>query len=577
MHLADQQTGVQELRAARRLVLRYVWVVGLFSLFVNLLLLTGPLYMMQVFDRVLMSGSVETLVGLSLLMLFLYAVMGLLDLLRGRIMVRLAARFVRALEGRVFQAVLRKAAVTPDAQSKKGLLELAAVQRLLTSPVVFSVFDLPWLPVFFAIIFVFHPLLGAMALAAALTLVGTTVLHQSLLRPRLERSHAAQADAQRLAEQWHDAGESLRALGMQETARGHWLKAQARANAGAQGVVDVSMGFSTVTKACRFALQSVMLGAGAWLVLRDEMTAGGIFAGTLLFARGLAPLEALLTQWPDILDGRRGWRSLSKLLEAVPPEPELVALPVPEARVEVGSITVVPPGERFAALKSLSFTLPPGQALGVIGPSGAGKSTLARVLIGVWPVAGGQVTLGGAGLAQYGPVALGRNVGYLPQNPTLFEGTLAQNIARFDPEADEEEVIAAAQAAAAHEMILALPQGYDTLVAPQRAPLSGGQIQRIGLARALFRAPQVLVLDEPNANLDNEGSQALNLAIHGVKARGGAAIVMAHRPAAIQECDLLLVLEGGMRTAFGPKKEVLSRMVQNAQGVQSMPLAGGMR
>ncbi len=276
--------------------------------------------------------------------------------------------------------------------------------------------------------------------------------------------------------------------------------------------------------------------------------------------------------------GLQSWHSLGALLGEVPAEQPRLALPKPQAQLSVKSITVVPPGERVAALKSLSFTVGPGQAVGVIGPSGAGKSTLARALVGLWPVAGGHLRLDGAALDQFGAEVLGRHIGYLPQKVQLFEGSLAENIARLALVPDAEKVVAAARMAGAHDLILSLPQGYETPVRAEQTRLSGGQLQRIGLARALYDDPVLVVLDEPNANLDNDGSAALNAAIRKIKAQGQAVLVMAHRPAAIQECDMILMLEGGVRMAFGPKQEVLAGMVKNAQSIQAVPAAAaGMR
>jgi len=319
-----------------------------------------------------------------------------------------------------------------------------------------------------------------------------------------------------------------------------------------------------------------MLGLGAWLVLGNQMTPGGMIAGSILLGRALSPIETLVNQWPTVQQGVQGWHRLAQLLTTVPAEDPRLPLPQPRAQLTVSALTVVPPGDRKAVLKSVSFSISPGQAVGVIGPSGTGKSSLARALTGVWAASGGHIRLDGAALDQYGTASLGRHIGYLPQRIQLFDGTVAQNIARLAAVPDEIKVIEAAKHAAAHDMILALPKGYDTLVSAGRLRLSGGQMQRIALARALYDDPVLLVLDEPNANLDNVGSQALNTAIRGVKARGGAVLIMAHRPAAIQECEMLLVLDGGVRIAFGPKDEVLSGMVKNVQSIQRTPKVAGM-
>jgi ATP-binding cassette subfamily C protein len=320
-----------------------------------------------------------------------------------------------------------------------------------------------------------------------------------------------------------------------------------------------------------------MLGLGAWLVLRGELTPGAMIAGSILLGRALAPIELAIGNWPLVQAARRGWRNLAELLSEVPPETARTELPAPRAKLDVQQLTVVPPGETQAALRIVSFTVNPGEALGVIGPSGAGKSTLARALTGLWRPAGGKVRLDGATLDQYAPEVLGRHIGYLPQRVQLFDGTVAENIARLSLTPDPDAVVKAAKLADAHEMILKLPDGYDTELRNMGGRLSGGQTQRIGLARALYGDPVILVLDEPNSNLDNEGSLALNAAIRGVKERGGAVLIMAHRPAAILECDMLLMLDQGNRAAFGPKEEVLQSQVKNHQQILKSATPGGVR
>ncbi len=320
-----------------------------------------------------------------------------------------------------------------------------------------------------------------------------------------------------------------------------------------------------------------MLGLGAYLVLQNQLTAGAMIAASILLGRALAPIELAIGQWAMVQRGAKGWNNLAELLERVPPETEKTALPKPKARLELKGVTVVPPGEKRAALKNVSFNVDPGQAVGVIGPSGAGKSTLARALTGVWRSAGGSIRLDAASLDQYAPDVLGQHIGYLPQRVQLFEGTIAQNIARLSQEPDSAKVVAAAKKAAAHDMIVQLPDGYDTRIAAGGGRLSGGQLQRVGLARALYDDPVIVILDEPNSNLDSIGTAALNEAIRGLKADGRSVLIMAHRPAAIQECDALLVLENGMRTAFGPKDAVLKEMVQNHRQIAQTAAMGAVR
>ncbi|HRO14214.1 MAG TPA: ATP-binding cassette domain-containing protein, partial [Paracoccus sp. (in: a-proteobacteria)] len=374
---------------------------------------------------------------------------------------------------------------------------------------------------------------------------------------------------------YRDEGELIGALGMRQASFVRWRRARDRAADATMQASDRGTGFTVFSRTFRLFLQSALLATGAWLVLRQQVTPGAMIASSILMGRALAPVEQVVGGWSAVQRAMDGWKRLGGLLSRRPPMPQRTPLPRPAARLEVSNLSVVPPGQNTATLRGVSFAMAPGQALGVIGPSGAGKSTLARALIGAWPPAAGTIRLDGATLDQYDPDVLGRLIGYLPQQVTLFDGTIAENIARLSPRPDPDAVVRAATAAAAHRMILELPLGYDTPVAQAGARLSGGQIQRIGLARALYEDPMLFVLDEPNSNLDNEGSEALNLAIRAIKARGGAIIIMAHRPAAIAECDLLLVMEQGMRRAFGPRDEVLKSTVKNAEQISRSRGAGG--
>ena len=556
--------GRAELRAARRQSRGLIVMVGIFSVFVNLLMLTGPLYMLNVYDRVLNSRSAETLLALSVLVAFLYAMMAVLDHVRGRVMGRVGARFQSALDRRVFAAALAASrSGRPPSEAGTGLRDLEGVQRMLISPALMALFDLPWAPIFIWGIFIFHPLMGWLAVAGGLVLVAVALFNQLSTRRALADAQARAYEADRFGAQILGESEVVQALGMTGAAYDRWHVARQQALTEGIAAADRVGGFSSTTKGLRLFLQSAMLGVGAWLVLQDVLSPGAMIAGSILLGRALAPIELIIGQWAVIQRGREGWNRLGRLLSMVPPETPRTALPAPRARVSAEQVTVVPPGEKAAALRLISFTVQPGQAVGVIGTSGAGKSTLARVLTGLWAPAGGTVRLDGAALDQYAPDVLGSYIGYLPQRVQLFDGTIAENIARLATEPDPEAVVKAARRAAAHEMILKLPDGYDTRVTSNGGRLSGGQIQRIGLARAMYGDPVVLVLDEPNSNLDNDGSQALNAAIREFKAAGRIVFVMAHRPAAIQECDTLLVIEDGMRRAFGAKDEVLRSMVKN--------------
>jgi ATP-binding cassette subfamily C protein len=564
MSAADTASGRVELRAARRENRRLFAAVFLFSVFVNLLMLTGPLYMLQVYDRVLGSRSEETLVALSVLVTCLFVAMGILDFARGRVMARVGARFQDRLDRRVFAAAMKRSALVPnDASAVAAQRDLESVQRLLSSPVLLALFDIPWTPLFIAAIFIFHPWLGYLAVAGGVILVVVTVLNQWVTTQPLKEANNATIRSERIGDQLRSEAEVMQALGMTGAGFDRWQKARGVALAQSISAADKSGLFGSTTKTFRMFLQSAILGLGAWLVLRGELSAGAMIAASILMGRALAPIELAVGQWSVVQRAQEGWGRLAELLSRVPEEPPHTALPRPRAVLEATNLTVVPPGETMATLRMVSFRLEPGQALGVIGPSGSGKSTLARALIGVWRPAGGKVRLDGAALDQYDPDVLGSYMGYLPQRVTLFDGTIAENIARLRADPDGDKVVEAAKKAAAHDMILKLPEGYDTRVSALGGRLSGGQIQRIGLARAMYGDPVILVLDEPNSNLDNDGSMALNIAIRAMKEAGKSILIMAHRPAAIQECDLLMVMEDGMRKAFGPRDTVLREMVKN--------------
>jgi ATP-binding cassette subfamily C protein len=574
---AKQSTeGLSELAAARAASRQAIMVAFVFSALVNVLMLTAPLYMLQVYDRVLVSRSEETLLALTLLMGFLFLVMGLLDHARGRIMARVGARLQDRLDARVLTAAFRRLTVAPqDTAALAAQKDLDAIARFWASPVLLALFDAPWAPFFAAAIFVFHPWLGLLALGGGLVILGLSWLNQQGTEAPLQGANLAALSAERQAENLKADSELIQALGMSRAAFARLKLRRDRALEAGLVASDLSGRYSVMIRTFRLFLQSAMLGLAAWLVLRQELSAGAMIAASILMGRALQPVEQAVGQWPVVTRARQAKARLSDLLAQTPPLPPRTELPRPRAVLDVQGLTVIPPGAATPVLRGLSFQLPPGQALGVIGPSGSGKSSLARALTAVWRPAAGRIRLDGATLDQYDPDALGACIGYLPQRVTLFDGTIADNIARLQAGADPAGIIAAAKAAAAHEMILKLPEGYDTQVASIGSRLSGGQVQRIGLARALYGDPVLLILDEPNSNLDNDGSNALNQAIRTAKARGASVLIMAHRPAAIQECDLLLVMNDGAAAGFGPRDAVLRETVRNATDIVRSATPGG--
>jgi len=491
-------------------------------------------------------------------------------------MARIGARMQQKLDRRVFSAAMKRMALVPsDPAALAAQRDLEAVQRLWASPVLIALFDIPWAPMFFAAIFVFDPMLGWLSVAGGAILIVVTVMNQAMTKAPLQKASASTMRGEQLSDGIKQEAEVVQALGMTTAAFDRWQVARHLGLEQSIAASDLGGVFGTISKVFRQFLQSAMLGAGAYLVLNNEMGSGAMITASILLGRALQPIEMVVGQWALVTRAQEGRTRLSELLTRVQPEPPHTDLPRPRALLEAQNLTVVPPGESQAVLRMINFRLEPGQAMGVIGPSGAGKSSLARALIGAWRPAGGKVRLDGAALDQYDPDQLGSYVGYLPQRVTLFDGTIAENIARLQQNPDGAAVVEAARKAAAHDMITKLPDGYDTRVQALGGRLSGGQIQRIGLARALYGNPVLLVLDEPNSNLDNDGSVALNQAIRQMKEAGCAVLIMAHRPAAIQECEMLLVLEDGMRRAFGPRDAVLKEMVKNHTEIAKTPAAGG--
>ena len=570
--------GREELAKARRQGRTIFTAVFVFSIFVNLLMLTGPLYMMQVYDRVLASRSVETLAALTILVGFLFLMMGLLDYSRGRLMARVGARFQNTLDRRVFSAIMTKA--TYDNSGKvlpTGLRDLEAIQRLFSSPILLALCDIPWTPIFLMVIFIFHPWLGILATVGGLILIVITFLNQKLTSAPLQVANSTSMMAEHWSEQIRAEAETVQSLGMRNAGFDRWQKARGTALDKTISASDFAGVFSSTTKTLRLFLQSAILGLGAYLAIHGEISAGAMIAASILMGRALSPIDQAIGQWAMVDRAKKGWQDLAVLLGEIPTEPDRTNLPRPAAKLVAQQVTVIPPGHSQASLKAVSFAIEPGQALGVIGPSGSGKSTLARTITGVWRPAGGKMRLDGATLDQYDPDVLGGYIGYLPQRVTLFDGTIADNISRLSVTPDQEQIVNAAKRAAAHEMIVKLPNGYDTRVSAAGGMLSGGQMQRIGLARALYGDPVLLVLDEPNSNLDNEGSAALNGAIKQMKAAGQSVIIMAHRPSAIEECDLLLVLDLGMTRAYGPRDEVLQKTVKNHASIGQNKQPGGIK
>lgn len=545
-----------------------ILAVMVFSVVSNLLLLTGPLFMLQVYDRVLGSRSEETLVALSVLVVLLYGIYGLLEFARGRVMARVGVRLHAALSERVFAAGVERTALRRTDKGAGATQDLDAVRGIFAAPVLLALFDMPWTPLFAAAVFVFHPLLGWLALSGGVLLIAVTILNQRLTGQRLAEAQRATLAAQSFARQAEEGADYLWAQGMTPAMTRRWTHIQSEGLEASVDAADWTGAFGSFSKAFRLLLQSAILAVGAWLVLRSEMTAGAMIAASILLGRALAPVEQVLGQWPMLQRARSGWRSLKAFLAELPVREAPTELPVPAARLSVRGATVPARRGDRPVLAGISFDLNPGEALGVIGKSGSGKTTLARLLVGLVRPVAGEVRLDGARLEQYGPQRLGRLIGYLPQEVRLFDGTVAENIAHMDPHPDAARVVAAARRAHVHDIILRLPDGYDTRLRAGDGLLSGGQRQRVGLARAIYKDPQILVLDEPNSALDADGSDALNEVVNAMKVARKAVVIMTHRPTAIAACDRLLVIEGGRLLANGPRDDVIRAVLKNARDVQ---------
>ena len=530
---------------------------------INILYLTGSFFMLEVYDRVLPSRSVPTLVGLIVLAAGLYIAQGVLDLLRARILVRIGASLDETLSPRVFQTVVRLPLLA--GRSNEGLQplrDLDNIRGFLSGQGPSTLFDLPWLPLYLAICFAFHPLIGVTALVGALLLVALTVLTELLTRTPAQEAATLAAKRGGIAASGRRNAEVVLAMGMAGRLARRWKDANETYLAGNLRTSDVAGGLGAIAKVMRMMLQSAVLGVGAYLVINQEATAGIIIAGSILSARALAPVDLAIAHWKGFVTARQSWERLNGLLHVLPTLPALTQLQDPREKLSIEAVSIAPPGEQRATVSDVSFTLKAGNGLGIIGPSGSGKSSLLRALVGVWKPARGYVRLDAAALDQWAPDDLGRHIGYLPQDVELFAGSIAENICRFDPGAKDDDIIAAARQAGVHDLIVRMKEGYDTEVGEHGSVLSAGQAQRIALARALYGNPFLIVLDEPNSNLDTEGDEALTRAVRAARARGAIVIVVAHRPIGIEGVDMLLVLKDGRMQAFGPKETVLGQVLQ---------------
>lgn len=542
-------------------------VIGGFSFFINILMLVGPLYMLQIYDRVLASRSLDTLMALTVLAASLVLISAFLELVRTRIFVRLGARFDNDLSENVLAALFDHQLRGRSANGSQSLRDVDNVRGFMTGPGLVAIFDSPWTPVFIALIFVFHPLLGSVALAGGVLLFGLAVVSEFITRGPLMRSVAQSHQAQEFASSALRNAEVVRAMGMMPEVSRRWQARHASGLALQGRAADRAGLLTAISKFIRPCLQIAMLGSGAYLVIQEAITPGVMIASSIIMGRALAPVEAALNNWRQFIAARGAYGRLQQLLKANPPQQDTLPLPRPEGHIRVENVMVMPPDGDKPILQGINFELSPGQMLGVIGPSAAGKSTLARLLVGAWSPGSGHIRLDGAELSHWRPEELGPNIGYLPQDIELLSGTIAENIARLQ-EPDSEHVIDAAKLCDAHEMILGLPDGYSTQIGEGGCILSGGQRQRIALARAVYGNPCLIVLDEPNANLDSDGEAALHKTLKRLETRKQTVVIVSHRPAILTAVDMVLVLRNGQLETFGPRDEVLPRLMSGIRSIQ---------
>lgn len=536
--------------------------VGVFTGIINILMLTGSFFMLQVYDRVIPSRSLPTLIGLFALIVALYAFQGLFDAIRGRLLVRIGASLDQRLSLYAYEAVVKLPMVTgarPD--GLQPVRDLDQVRGFLSGLGPTALFDLPWMPLYLALCFVFHFWIGFTALVGAILLVGLTLLTEALTRASVAAASQSAAARLGLLEAGRRNAEVLRAMGMVERLFTRWAGVNAHYIGMQQHSSDVVGGLGAMSRVLRMLLQSSVLAVGAWLVINQQATGGVMIASSILTSRALAPVELAIAHWKSFVSTRQSWYRLTDLINRLAVPALSLVLPPPTREIVVQAVGVVPPGSTRLVVQNASFRLNAGEGLGLIGPSASGKSSLVRALVGVWPAARGKVRLDGAALEQWNAEQLGEHIGYLPQDVELFDGTIAENICRFEAAPRSDAVLEAAKVAGIHDMVLRLSDGYETRIGEGGAALSAGQRQRVALARAVYRSPFLLVLDEPSSNLDAEGDQALTQAIRSTRARGGIVIVVAHRPASLAGIDLVLVMTNGQVQQFGPKDEILKHLM----------------
>ncbi|CAI0924919.1 Type I secretion system ATP-binding protein PrsD [Serratia entomophila] len=552
---------------------RAFWDIGCFTAVINILMLVPSVYMLQVYDRVLPSGNDITLLMLTLIMLAMYAMMALLEYVRSMAVIRIGSQLDMRLNNRVYTATFEANLKSGSADAGQMLNDLTTVRQFLTGSALFAFFDAPWFPIYLLVIFLFNPWLGLFALVGSLVLIALAITNEMVSKKPLGEASRLSIMSGGLASANLRNAEVIEALGMLPNLKRRWFSLHSRFLNSQRVASERAATVSSVTKFTRISLQSLVLGLGGWLAIGGHITPGMMIAGSILMGRTLAPIEQIINVWKSWSAAKLSYRRLVKLLEQHPERGAGMPLPPPRGALSVEGVTATPLGSKGeAVLHNVSFALQPGDVLGIIGPSASGKSTLARLLVGIWPVSAGIVRLDNADIYQWNKDELGPHIGYLPQDIELFAGTIAENIARFN-NIDAEKVIEAARLAGVHELILRFPHGYDSTIGHGGTGLSGGQKQRIGLARALYGDPALVVLDEPNANLDDAGEHALNQAIRLLQQRNKTVVLITHRSSLLSITSKLLLLAHGAVTAFGPTPQVLTALANAQKKPASTPAA----
>ena len=560
----NKKPVVSELKKSLLSAKKSFIMVGLFSMFINILMLVPPLYMLQLYDRVLGSRSQDTLIMLTLIVVVLFITMGLLEVVRSRVLVRVGNKLDSMLSQRIFDNLFELERKAPGRSSSMPLNDLTQVRQFITGNGLFAFFDAPWMPIYIIVLFIFHPAFGFFAIFAAIVLVGITVANEYSTKEKLaEANNLSRASTIYVDSNIRNA-EVVNAMGMRNNISKIWAdKYYGFLNA--QNIASDSAGvWSNLSKSLRVMFQSLILGLGAYLAINMEVTPGMMIAASIIMGRALAPLDLIIGSWKGFSSARSSYERIEGLLNDFPKDKEYMQLPAPKGEITLENVVVIPPSGTVPSLKGISMRIEKGDVVGIIGPSAAGKSSLARVMLGLWPLTNGVARIDKADISQWNREDLGQYVGYLPQDIELFEGTVSQNIARFG-EVEPEKVVEAATKAGVHEMILKLPEGYDTKIGPGGASLSGGQRQRIGLARALYNNPVFIVLDEPNSNLDDVGEAALVEAIKTLRAGGTTVVIITHRTNVLQATNKLALINNGVLELYGNTNDVLNAIAQKQQ------------